>query len=55
MKTNTGTRDRQLLGLAIVCLLITGAVCAFAVWCASRPSVSFPIVPKPTAMAPAAK
>ncbi len=45
------TRDRQLLGLALACLLITAALAAFAIWCARTPSIAFPIVPRATAPA----
>ena len=43
------SRDRNLLWLALAALLITGALAALAIWCASRPLVSFPLQPKKTA------
>jgi hypothetical protein len=43
------TRNRDLLWLAVFCLILTAGLAALAIWSLGEPRVSFPLVPKPAA------
>jgi hypothetical protein len=46
---------KRLFWLAVLALIFTAAIAALAIWCASRPVVSFPLAPRKAAAAERSK